>query len=96
MATVMLKKSYKNARGEFKAGETISVPYGEGMTITADGTAEYPKQIRAVPPATVPTAEQRYAEQIAKLKAEHAAEIAKLKAEHAAASKSSVEATKKK
>jgi hypothetical protein len=74
MATVILKKAYKNARGEYKAGERISVPFGEGRMITADGTAEYPKENQSaavVPIVAQKTPAERYEADIARIRAEH-------------------------
>jgi hypothetical protein len=85
MSSVILKKP----RGEHKPGALISVPFGVGQIMVANGEAEFPKQ-SAIPQSqnvAVPTIGQRHAEEIKRLNAVHAAAVQDLREEAEAARK---------
>lgn len=80
MSTVKLKKD----RGTDKAGAVISVPFGVGQTLVANGEAEYPKPAAtsATVNAPAPSVANVHAQEIARLNALHANAVRDLREQH--------------
>lgn len=80
MSSVLLKQDHDGK----KAGTVVSVPFGVGQSMVAGGIGEYPASPPTIAPAApAPTAADRYAAEVAKLKAAHAAAVAEAGKAHA-------------